>query len=137
MPPAEDQVVSPARDPWRTGWVMAAAAGWAAAAIGAVVAAVLVVGHLRNREADLPNAPQLVALRSQLAQNLKDEALKKRIRQADLRLRRDYFRHLTLARWGNGLLLACLVVFLVGLRTAIAQGWRPRRPRGAAVNVVQ
>ena len=136
MPPASDQDVSPVTGPLRTGWAMAAAAGWAAAAIGAVVAAVLVVGHARSRRADLPNAPNLAALRSQLAQKPKDEALKERIRELDLRLRKDHFRHLTIARWGNALLVGCLVVFLVGVRSAIARAWRPRRPRGETPDTV-
>jgi outer membrane protein assembly factor BamB len=106
------------------------AAGFAAAAGAAlltiVAATVLVLARPDTRGKDFLATAELAQLKSQFAQNPKDKPLAERIRQLDLDLRRQYFAHLTLARYGNWLLLACLVVFVASARAAIAL--RPHRP---------
>jgi outer membrane protein assembly factor BamB len=106
------------------------AAGFAAAAAAAlltiVAATVLVLARPETRGKDFLATAELAQLKSRFAQNPKDKPLAEKIRRLDLDLRQRYFSHLTLARYGNWLLLACLVVFVASARAAIAL--RPRRP---------
>ena len=97
---------------WRT---PAMWAGLAAALVGLVLAAVLVGAHVAYKQADPLNSVELARLKLHVGQNPKDKAAKQRIRELDVDLRNEYFRHVTFARRGNWLLLGCVVVFLLGV----------------------
>ncbi|MCD6304424.1 MAG: PQQ-like beta-propeller repeat protein, partial [Planctomycetes bacterium] len=115
----------------RSAWYAAAMwASAAAAAAAAVVAVLLVVGQLRGRRDDPLNSPEMDRLRAQLARSPRDNALKQRIRELDVELRRRYFRHVTLARRGNWLLVGCAALFLAAFRSARAWAKRIDPPRG-------
>ena len=122
-------------EPLGAGFVMGWSAGLAAAVLALAVGGVMVAGHLRSRRTDPLNSVELARRKALLAQNPKDRELKRQIRQLDLELRRQYFGHLRLARWGNYLLVACVVVFLIGVRSARASAARTPRPRGQAPDV--
>jgi len=108
-------------------WRAVGFAAAAAASLLAIVAVtVLVLARPATRGRDFLATAELAQLKSRFAQNPKNKPLAEKIRQLDLDLRRRYFSHLTLARYGNWLLLACLVVFVASARAAIAL--RPRRP---------
>ncbi len=102
------------------------AAALAAAMLAVVAVTVLVLARPATRGKDFLATAELAQFKSQFAQDPKNKPLAEEIRQLDLDLRQQYFWHLTLARYGNWLLLACLVVFVASARAAIAL--RPRRP---------
>jgi outer membrane protein assembly factor BamB len=102
------------------------AAAAAASLLAIVAVTVLVLARPATRGRDFLATAELAQLKSRFAHNPKNKPLAEKIRQLDLDLRRRYFSHLTLARYGNWLLLACLVVFVASARAAIAL--RPRRP---------
>jgi len=119
----------PARPPKPTAYVAGLGVAAAAALLAAVVGTLMVTEHLRNRRADPMNSVELARLKARASRSPKDKALMERIRRLDLALREEHFRYVALARWGNGLLLGCLVVFLAGAAAATASGGPPRRPR--------
>ena len=102
------------------------AAALAAALLTIVAVTVLVLARPATRGRDFLATAELAQLKSRFAQDPKNQPLADKIRQLDLDLRRQYFSHLTLARYGNWLLLACLVIFVASAKAAIAL--RPRRP---------
>ncbi len=113
-----------ATDTWRAiGFAVAAAA----ALLAVVAITVLVLDRPSIRGKDFLATSELAQMKSQFAQNPKNQPLAKQIRQVDLDLRRQYFSHLTLARYGNWLLLGCLVVFVISVKAALAL--RPKPPR--------
>lgn len=113
-----------ATETWRAiGFATAAAA----ALLAVVAVTVLVLGQPSVRGKDFLATSELAQLKSQFAQNPKNQPLAEKIRQLDLDLRQRYFSHLTLARHGNWVLLGCLVVFVAAIKAALAL--RPLRPR--------
>ena len=113
----------PRTQTWRA---VGLAAALAAALLTIVAATVLVLARPETRGKDFLATAELAQLKSQFAQNPKNKPLAEQIRRLDLDLRQRYFSHLTLARYGNWMLLACLVLFVASVRTALAL--RPRRP---------
>ena len=132
MTEAEAQSASEAR-PARH--VVGLAVSAAAAVLAVVVGVLLVRDYARNQATDPMNSKELAALKAQAARSPKDTALLERIRQLDLALREDYFRHVALARWGNWLLLGCVVAFVLMARSALAFGGSLWRPRGKGTDV--
>lgn len=84
------------------------------------VGLVLVIQHFRAKQADPFKSGEMSALRKELAATPKDEALKTRIRELDLRLRQQYFGHLSRLRAGSWLML-------IGLGTWAVVGRRARK----------
>jgi outer membrane protein assembly factor BamB len=82
------------------------------------VGLLLVIQHFQAKQADPFTSTEMAALRQELAANPKDEALKTRIRELDLDLRRQYFGHLSRVRAGAWLLLVGLVTWTVAGRRA-------------------
>lgn len=81
------------------------------------VGLVLVIQHLRARQADPFKSVEMATLRKELAAAPKDEALKTRIRELDLELRQQYFGHLSRLRAGAWLMLVGLGAWaIVGRR---------------------
>ena len=62
----------------------------------------------------------LAQLKTQLAQNPKDEQIKQQIRELDLNLRSKFFRHQNLASQGGLLLFVGGIVFLAALKITLA-----------------
>lgn len=84
------------------------------------VGLVLVIQHFRAKQADPFKSGAMAALRKELAAAPKDEALKTRVRELDLALRRQYFGHLSRVNAGAWLML-------VGLATWAVVGRRARK----------
>jgi outer membrane protein assembly factor BamB len=120
-----------------TGYVVGMSAGTAAAVLALAVGTLAVAEHVRNRRSDPLNSVELIELKARLAANPRDRDLKKEIRDLDLRLREEHFGHLTLARWGNYALVGCVVVFLIGVRSAMACAAGTGFPRGKGADVGQ
>jgi outer membrane protein assembly factor BamB len=120
-----------------TGYVLGMSAGIAAAVLALGVGTFRVVEHLRYRRADPINSVELEQLKTRLARSPRDRDLKEDIRKLDLELRREHFGHLVLARWGNYVLLGCVAVFLIGVRSAMASAAGTPYPRGKDADVEQ
>lgn len=90
-----------------------------------VVLGVMLAQHRRTSTDDLLRSQEMAGLKERLAATPRDEALKRQIRELDLRVRRDYFRRLALDATGAWLLLAGAVAFVT---TAKAVAWRRRQP---------
>jgi len=129
----------PAPPPRRSARCVAAMSlGAAAAVLALVVGALLVIDRRRAEPTDaFVESPRLEAMKAELGKDPANTDLATELRELDLQRRRDYFHHLTLARWGNYVLIACFAVFLIGARTALAWGKRLRRPGGKPVEVEQ
>jgi len=115
--------------------VVGVAISAAAAVLAVVVAALLVRDYAAYHASDPMNSEALAALKAQAARNPKDAALLERIRALDLALREEHFRHVAVARRGNGLLLGCAVLFLLAAKVGTAHAARLSRPRGKLADV--
>ena len=107
----------------------ARARAWYGASVGttvvaglfsAVVIGVLVFYDLQSKYADPLDSPDLKQLKVALAQDPRNESLKKEIRDLDLMLREGYFLHRERAEQGGILLLIGVALFLVGIKSAAA-----------------
>lgn len=96
----------------QTAWRWAA---WIAALYCVVLGGMLVFGHVTTRQLDPLKSPELKLLKQQLRSSPRDEALKERIRQLDLQLRKTYFHQLARKETGIWLLLGGAVVFVISL----------------------
>jgi len=115
----------------------AAAARWTARvalAFSAVVLVLMLINAVAARSAYPVNVARLEALQHDLRIRPDDEALRKRVRDEDRRIRTAYFRHRDFALRGAWLLLGGIVVFLIAAevaRRAHAESPTPR-PDAAA-----
>ncbi|HOK77726.1 MAG TPA: PQQ-binding-like beta-propeller repeat protein [Verrucomicrobiota bacterium] len=96
---------------WRTSAI-------ASAVFCAVVALAILVRDFASQKEDPLNAPTLAALKQQLITSPNDESLKQKIRELDLRVRRDYFTVLRFKQTGAWLLVIGMAVFLYSARKA-------------------
>ncbi|MBU6398695.1 MAG: PQQ-binding-like beta-propeller repeat protein [Verrucomicrobia bacterium] len=103
----------PLTDRGRRDWLLV---GWLAGGFTAVVAGVMIFGQLRASANDPLKSPPLEAAKKELRVNPTDEALKQRIRDLDLQVRRQYFRHQTLNHSGAYLLLAGAILVCLAAR---------------------
>ena len=87
---------------------LAVASGLFALMLGGLLA----YNEVRGKVSMLVHSKQVVSLREELRRKPKDEALKTRIRQLDLKLRKDTFYRLQLSHNASRALLAGLAVFL-------------------------
>ena len=106
----------------------AAQVAWVAGIFCVLVVIGLTVDFANRRIEDPLDAPEMVELKAELAQNPRDEALKKRIRGLDLVLREEYFQHRRFTTVGAGLLLAGAIVLLLSLKTAAEATREPPEP---------
>jgi outer membrane protein assembly factor BamB len=104
---------------------------WVAAVFSVLVGLVILWGHLQGRSRVLLESRQLKQQKEELRQNPVDEQKKQGIREMDLRLRQQQFRHVTRVRSGAWLLAGGAVVFLVAMyQVARLENHRPRpKPR--------
>ncbi|MFW6163140.1 MAG: PQQ-binding-like beta-propeller repeat protein [Planctomycetota bacterium] len=92
---------------------------WTAGIAGLFVLVVAVLmGVNWARTLDPRDSQELIALKQQLTENPRDEALKERIRRLDLALRREYFDRQAFASRGVWLLTAGILVFLIAGKVA-------------------
>lgn len=82
------------------------------------VAVAMLVRDLATRTEAPLTVPALTELKQQLAVSPNDEALKQRIRNLDLKIRRDYFTKLRFKQTGAWLLVAGLAVLVLSAREA-------------------
>ena len=105
-------------DHYRTAVGVAVAAGL----FSALVAALMLLSYFGHRPLSEDVTPvdsvELLWAKEQLAKQPKDEALKERVRQLDLQVRREYFGAWAFADRGKYLLLAGLVVLVGALKVA-------------------
>jgi outer membrane protein assembly factor BamB len=104
---------------------------WVAAAFSVLVGLALLLAHLRAGSRAPLESPQLAQFKDELRQNPADEQKKRDIRDLDLRLRQQHFRHLARATSGRWLLAGGSLVFLLSLyQVARLEKQRPRpKPR--------
>ena len=126
-------------------WYQAAVgAAIVAGAFSLVVSVVMLENHSSKQSMNLGvlkekpgplDSTELIALKKQLLVTPQDENLKQKAQSLDLQLREQYFRRLNIAHRGRYLLLVGLVVFLIGLKSAISlQAPRPLFPGQAAAS---
>lgn len=99
---------------------------WSAAALVAgvfcvAVAAILIFSHFLAAANDPLKPPALEAARKQLQANPTDELLKQHIRDLDLQVRRQYFRHQARNHSGAYLLLGGFIVALIATKRLLAR----------------
>ncbi len=100
-----------------------------AALLCVAVGAAMIFHHFRAQADDPLKAPQLAALKEQLASRPQDEALKQQIRELDLQVRRHHFQTLALTTTGGYLLVGGAVVFLLAARRLLTLKPKPRAQR--------
>lgn len=103
---------------------------WIAALFSIVVGALMIANNLRDRTVSLVDASELTALKEQLANSPRDEALKTEIRQLDLTVRRNFFRRKQFSAAGAVLLIAGIVVFVLVSRLLAASRRQLPMPTG-------
>ncbi|MGC9455338.1 MAG: PQQ-binding-like beta-propeller repeat protein [Phycisphaerae bacterium] len=94
-----------------------------------VTVVALLAWEARRGGVDPWDSPEFQQLQSQLRQNPGDEELRQKIRDKDLRLRREFFRRRAFLRRGSWLLAGGLAVLLVSAHVSTT-GSRPRVPAG-------
>jgi outer membrane protein assembly factor BamB len=82
--------------------------------------ALLISNYIQRTVADAKRIDELDALKIEILDQPANEQLRSRIRQLDLRVRRDKIRRLDFSRKGSYLLLGGVAVFLVGIKCASA-----------------
>lgn len=107
-------------------WQMTA---WVAGVFSVLVGAMMLAGHLRTQAVDLLQSPQLAECKEKLRLNPGDEALKERIRQLDLQLRRRYFRQLSQIESGVYLLLGGVAAFVLAATQVARYRKQPPMPQ--------
>jgi outer membrane protein assembly factor BamB len=93
-----------------------------------VAGGALLVRHWQSKADDPLKSPQVTALKEQLRNEPRNEVLKQRIRELDLRLRRRYFQELDFRHTGGWLLLGGLVVMVWSARRRAALRAQPPFP---------
>ncbi|NMC19215.1 MAG: PQQ-binding-like beta-propeller repeat protein [Thermogutta sp.] len=102
----------------REGFVAAYRTAVVSGVFCAVVAAVLLVHYAIRPPVDPLDNPQFVALQKQAVAQPRNEALKERVRELDLRLRREYFRDRRFREWGAWLLIGGGLTFVAAAKIA-------------------
>ncbi|MDK1031813.1 MAG: PQQ-binding-like beta-propeller repeat protein [Planctomycetia bacterium] len=124
----------------KTGDSDAARAWYLAALVTSIVAGVLsvivclflVIGYFGLHAADVLESEELAELKEAVAKRPADEALRKRVRELDLELRKEYFRLLDLSAYGAPLLAGCIICFLASVKLVFALKKRLPMPQGSA-----
>jgi len=102
---------------WHRAFVWLAAVG---GIFSLIVCALLLSNYLEERAADPLDSEELTALVVKLRSQPGNDALKEQIRKLDLQLRAEHFQRRKFSRYGTYLLIGSLVVFLIGVKSALA-----------------
>jgi outer membrane protein assembly factor BamB len=94
-----------------------------------LVAALMLWDFSRRQAKDPLESPQYVTLKAELAKSPRDDHLKQQIRQLDLELREQYFRHRRLTQVGAWLLLGGAIVFFFAAKSASSLKRTPPMPQ--------
>jgi outer membrane protein assembly factor BamB len=106
----------------------AIATAWLAGVFLAAVGATMLYQRFTADSNDPWKSPQLLALKEEMRAAPKDEKIKVRIRELDLKFRQGYVRRLTMVRTGGWLLLGGSIVLVVALTTAMETRKKPPLP---------
>jgi outer membrane protein assembly factor BamB len=101
---------------------------WIAGVFVLGVAGLMLFQRFTAASSDPWKSPQLLELKEQLRAAPKDERIKERIRELDLRFRQRYVRRLALVHTGGWLLLGGSVVLVAALTTVAAARRQAPRP---------
>lgn len=102
---------------------------WVAGVFIVCVAAGMLYQRFTASSSDPWKSPQLLELKVQLQESPKNEAIKERIRELDLKFRERYFRRLVLGSTGGWLLLGGAIVLVLALRSAAEARKQPPMPQ--------
>ncbi len=84
-----------------------------------IVCALLLSNNFRTSFSGPLESNELVRLKILLLENTKNENLKNRIRELDLRLRNEYFQRQNYSKWGSYLLMGGIIILLISSAKAI------------------
>ncbi len=102
---------------------------WIAGAFLVFVCAGMLYQRFTASSNDPWKSPQLLELKEQLSNSPRDESIKERIRELDLKFRARYLRRLMMGRTGGWLALGGALVLVAALRTAADARKRPPLPQ--------
>jgi outer membrane protein assembly factor BamB len=93
------------------------------AAVGAVFSFVVLVfifgNFVRSSFLEAKQERELINLKAEIVKNPGNEQLLEKIRKRDLRYRQNIFRRMDFNKKGGYLLLGCVIIMLVGFKTAV------------------
>ena len=113
---------------------VAAHVAWVSGLFCLLVLIGLAVDFADRRIEDPLDAPEILALKQQLAQKPRDAALKQQIRELDHQLRGEYFGHRRFTAIGAVLLLVGGIVLVLSVKTAANVSRRPPLPGSEHAN---
>ncbi len=93
-----------------------------------IVGSAFLIRYWRAKAEDPLKSPQAIALKDRLRNEPRNEQLKQQIRELDLALRRQYFRHLAFSHTGGWLLVGGLAVLILSGRQAARLRAQPPLP---------
>jgi outer membrane protein assembly factor BamB len=123
----------------RIGYQAAVGAALVAGAFSLVVMAVMLANHFSKQSINLGvavekpgplDSAELIEFKKQLLDTPEDEDLKQQAQRLDQQIRSDYFWRVHIANRGRYLLFVGMVVFLIGLKSAIHLRATPSLPPG-------
>jgi outer membrane protein assembly factor BamB len=86
--------------------------------IFSVIGSMLLVSNfIQLKSLDPLNSPEFAELKEQLSHQTGDESIKEQIRNLDLQLRSEYFRHREFSKLGAYLLLGSMAIFLIAIKS--------------------
>ncbi len=118
----------------REGFVAAYRTAVVSGGFCALVAAVLLVHYAVRPQVDPLDHPEFAALQKRAAAEPRNEALKERVRELDLRLRQEFFRDRRFREWGAWLLIGGGLTFVVAAK--IASSLRRPLPHPAGSDIL-
>ena len=98
-----------------------------------LAATLLLVDYAARVATDPLNTPEFLALKAELKENPRDEAIKAELRLLDLELRNDYFQRRRFSTWGTWLLVTSGIVTLACAKAAAVLRRRLPQPQSRDV----
>ena len=78
--------------------------------------ALLVSNYIQLKSSDPLNSPELIGLNEKLVNEPGNQEIKEQVRDLDLKLRIEYFRHREFSRLGSYLLIGSMAIFLIAIK---------------------
>ncbi len=115
-----DSIVAPCNDlVIHKAWYRAAVGTAVVAGVfSLIICAMLVSNHFHSKISAPLDSKELDELKTVLLQEPKNDSIKEQIRAVDVELRKEYFQRRRFSEKGGYLLLAGIVVFLIGIKSA-------------------